>query len=115
MNLTCDICRDLIGLYKDKIASEDTVKAVNQHLKDCPDCRKYYQSYDSVKWTDTESCTVPINEEYHIKHYHDVSKRLQKRYHLYTSVVSALTLASVALITVNLVKFVKHVKTDGNG
>lgn len=112
MILTCDMCRDMVGLYKDKVASEDTVRAVNLHLKNCPSCREYYQSYDSMKQMDAENYSVPINEEYHIKHYNDISKRLRKRYHINTSIVSALTLASAAFIVINIVKFINNRNTE---
>lgn len=42
MKITCDIALDLIGLYLDGVASPDSKKAVEEHLKDCESCRKYY-------------------------------------------------------------------------
>lgn len=35
---TCDICRDLIPLVKDGVASADSENAVKIHLKNCPKC-----------------------------------------------------------------------------
>lgn len=35
---TCDICRDLIPLVKDGVASADSENAVRIHLKSCPVC-----------------------------------------------------------------------------
>ncbi|NLB20571.1 MAG: zf-HC2 domain-containing protein, partial [Clostridium sp.] len=43
-NITCDICQDLMPLVKDGIASEDSTKAVKDHLKTCPACSKLYQN-----------------------------------------------------------------------
>ena len=40
--ITCDICMDLIPLVKDGIASEDSRVAVEEHIKDCPDCAAAY-------------------------------------------------------------------------
>lgn len=42
MKITCDIALDLIGLYLDGEASPDSKMAVEEHLKDCESCRKYY-------------------------------------------------------------------------
>lgn len=40
--ITCDICMDLIPLVKDGIASEDSRKAVEQHIKSCEHCQALY-------------------------------------------------------------------------
>ena len=38
---TCDICRDLIPLVKDGVASADSEAAVKRHIENCPDCSEY--------------------------------------------------------------------------
>lgn len=45
MRLRCDIVMDLMGLYADGAASEDTVQAVEEHLAECPMCRQFYKQY----------------------------------------------------------------------
>lgn len=40
--ISCDICMDLIPLVKDGVASEESCQAVREHLKECEECRKYY-------------------------------------------------------------------------
>ena len=42
--LTCDICRDLIPLVVDGVASEDSEAAVKAHVGTCAECRDLYQS-----------------------------------------------------------------------
>ncbi len=39
MDLSCDMCMDLLPLVQDGIASEDSCQAVQQHLAHCPQCR----------------------------------------------------------------------------
>lgn len=41
-NITCDMCRDLMPLVKDGIASEDSRLAVEEHIKTCENCKKLY-------------------------------------------------------------------------
>lgn len=41
--LTCDICIDLMPLVQDGVASNDSVAAVEEHLKYCPECRALYE------------------------------------------------------------------------
>lgn len=41
-NISCDVIRDLIPLVKDNIASEDSIKAVNEHIITCEECRNIF-------------------------------------------------------------------------
>lgn len=36
--ITCEICRDLIPLVQDGVASADSETAVREHIKDCKEC-----------------------------------------------------------------------------
>lgn len=38
MKLNCDIVQDLLPLYQDEACSEATMAAVEEHLKECPEC-----------------------------------------------------------------------------
>lgn len=40
--ITCDICRDLIPLVKDGIASEDSRIVVEEHILECETCKALY-------------------------------------------------------------------------
>ena len=44
MKMTCEIIRDLIPMYVDGTASEETGILVKQHLKECFECDKYCRS-----------------------------------------------------------------------
>ena len=52
--ITCDICRDLIPLVQDEIASDDSKKAVEEHISECAECRMYYNSGEQVPSSDLE-------------------------------------------------------------
>lgn len=41
--LSCRITQDLILLYTDGVCSQESRQAVEEHLKQCPSCRKYLQ------------------------------------------------------------------------
>lgn len=43
-DLTCAVVRDLLPSYIDKLTSEETNKALEQHLKGCADCRNVLSS-----------------------------------------------------------------------
>ena len=40
--ISCDICTDLIPLVKDEVASEDSKKAVLEHINTCEKCKNLY-------------------------------------------------------------------------
>lgn len=40
--ITCDICRDLLPLVKDGVASADSEAAVLRHTQGCPECAKLF-------------------------------------------------------------------------
>lgn len=42
--ISCDICKDLIPLVKDGIASADSCLAVKEHMEECVTCKKLYES-----------------------------------------------------------------------
>jgi len=42
MKYPCDLIRDIMPLYHDEVASEESRKAVEEHLEECSACREYY-------------------------------------------------------------------------
>jgi Predicted integral membrane protein len=53
---------DCVAIYKDGLASEATKKAVDAHLKECADCRKYYKQYDSINSLNTKSQNIDSDD-----------------------------------------------------
>ena len=47
----CEIVRDLSVLYFEKSINEESQKFVEEHLKDCEDCRKFYKTITKMKKT----------------------------------------------------------------
>lgn len=39
MSKNCDMIKDLLPLYADDVCSDESRKAVEEHIKDCPDCK----------------------------------------------------------------------------
>ena len=44
MKITCNVIRDLLPLAAEELASPDSMEVVREHLEDCEDCRKTYES-----------------------------------------------------------------------
>lgn len=43
--ISCDVVLDLVAIYKDGYASDDTRALVRSHLRTCPSCRRLYAEY----------------------------------------------------------------------
>lgn len=41
MNIKCEVIRDLLPLYVDGVASEESRALIEEHLQECADCREY--------------------------------------------------------------------------
>lgn len=42
MRYPCNLIKDILPLYHDGVASEESKKAVQEHFAECSDCRSYY-------------------------------------------------------------------------
>lgn len=58
--ITCNVITDILPLYVDGIVSEDTRDLVMQHLSDCPECRKKYESMCANLSIPMDSNTKPL-------------------------------------------------------
>jgi uncharacterized protein YpmB len=47
MEKTCDIIKDLLPLYLDNVCSEDSKRAVEEHIATCENCRRELEAYRS--------------------------------------------------------------------
>lgn len=95
MNLSCDIVMDLIPLYKDKLASPDSVKSIESHLKTCPSCRTYYKKYNPS--TSFPSYNVPVPSIESKKSFESIRKKLQKRHNISVATIGSIVLLSVSV------------------
>lgn len=43
MSVTCNTARDLIPLCADNTACADSIALVEEHIRTCPDCAKFYE------------------------------------------------------------------------
>lgn len=49
MKVPCGVVRDLLPLYAEDLAGEESRALVEEHLADCPDCRKQYEDMKQPK------------------------------------------------------------------
>lgn len=96
MSLNCDVVMDCVALYKDGAVSEGTKKAVDAHIKECPDCRKYYKQYDSINTLAASRQNVDLDDT--TEKFAALSASLQKRRRFFAacfSLFAAITIFSL--------------------
>lgn len=55
--ISCDICKDLIPLVKDGIASTDSTNAVKNHISECSKCYKSFEDINKFdEFNEDEIC-----------------------------------------------------------
>jgi predicted anti-sigma-YlaC factor YlaD len=47
--MTCEVIMDLIPMYADKSASEETRILVENHIKECPSCKSFLKSCNKTE------------------------------------------------------------------
>ncbi len=67
-NIDCDIVCDLLPLYYDNVVSETTSAAVEEHLKECEECSREYDSlFSKIPQKETVSTKDSFNKMMKIK------------------------------------------------
>ncbi len=90
MKICCNIIRDLLPLYIDKVESEESRAAIKEHMKVCPDCRRYYKSI--IRTLNIEKKAVrDANSHIISDDYKKISRKIKQRRGAYTG-AAALTL-----------------------
>ena len=71
MKLSCNVIKDLLPLYVEKITSEDSDRLVEEHLAECAECTEWEQKLKEVALMDMG--------DLEINHLKIVKKDMQKR------------------------------------
>lgn len=90
MKTECDIVKDLLPLYVEKIASEASNRAVEEHLQECEQCSKIYQ----------EMKTSDLNVQYDRKPAESFQKYVKKEKRKFEIKAAVITAAVILLIVV---------------
>lgn len=114
--MTCEIVKDLIPMYVDKTASEETSEAVRAHIKTCSDCRDFCRfcraAEDKLRYVKNDNIAHFIKEKEAANEieekYASLSKKLKRRKTLHI-IFSALVVAGLAAyVVVDLINSAKN-------
>lgn len=89
--IKCSVIQDLLPLYIDDVVSDDTKTLVNEHLRNCEDCKKEYDQME-------ETLYVPIENKATL--FSQLNKRWnRKKWRLIFGSVLATTLLGFAVFS----------------
>lgn len=112
MKYPCNIIQDLLPLYHDKVCSEESRRAVQQHLPECEACRDYLAALDrpDAAFASPEE----TSEEQKAASFRSFHQRIEKKQRLFAAACGAAVLLAVLLATGILRTFTKTVVCDDN-
>ena len=103
--MNCNIARDLLASYNDGLLEEETVKDLEAHLKDCPECRKLNELYAADIETKNDKKSKVTKE----KAFKKVKRKLRKNRII---AVVSITLASLLMLGAVILSIGQVVKND---
>lgn len=106
MSISCNIIKDLLPLYHDKVCSEETKRAVEEHIKTCPSC---WEEYDKMLASD--GIVRSVYDEEHEKKIAESYKKVRRKNMIKTIMASCLALILVGVLALGVVGCVKIYKT----
>jgi len=106
MSLNCEIVLDLAGRYFDGTASAETSRAVKEHLRECPDCSRFYRHFGLLR--KQRKMSSKHDEAVAVNNYSALADKIRMRKMLMTLGVAVYTAVLAAVFTVVLI--VEHKK-----
>lgn len=81
-NITCDIIEDLLPLYHDNVCSNDSKIIVEEHLKNCPQCKSCLECIHNEVFQNA----INLNEnQENVSALKTFKRKLKKRYCYFSS------------------------------
>lgn len=118
MEITCDMAMDLAELYLSGAASEDSANAVKAHLKNCAECRRFYEDCkkslkNEQKSGERDFSLLGINEERISEEAVRLSERIRKRRMLTQIVNSTFLAAGAAMLAAGIITAISSKNSHG--
>jgi len=96
MKYDCEVIKDLLPIYKDGVSDEKSNEVIEEHLKECEACKKYWDAINKSEITLPEA---PVIENASIV---DYGKRIKKkRKVVFTTVVSIIAVLLLGMNTID--------------
>ena len=109
MKMSCNIIRDLLPLYIDNVCSLESREMIEEHLKECSECKAYMESMSVDAPKEKELIQIdPINESRKASSFRDIKKKIQQRLIL-TATITALVIVCVSFAVIGGLKSVDRI------
>lgn len=105
MNYPCELIKDIIPLYCDRIASKESQKAVEEHLMSCTECKQYYESMCSAD--KLEEVVINRIDARAAESYKNLRKKLMKKYLKLLGIILLIIFAIIFAVYVAVVVYLK--------
>lgn len=95
MKLTCNIIEDIMPLVAEDLASDDTVRLVEDHIESCPRCKKEYTELKSSKINHNsinKTEAIPLES---------IKRKLKIR-NIYIGFLSSLIICLLSILIINI-------------
>ena len=98
MKLLCEIVQDLLPLYEDGLCSEASQTSIEEHLKECQECRELLESMREFSEPDIAEIVASKEEQIVAKSFRKVRRRWG------TSLVAMLLILPMLVMSVNQIR-----------
>ena len=80
MKTECSVVRDLLPLYIENMVSEETTQYINEHLKNCDDCKAELTNLkEGVELSTIETRVAPTSDD--VKPFKKMMKRMNRQFY----------------------------------
>ncbi len=109
MKYPCNVIRDLLPLYVDEVCSIESRKMIEEHLKECSECKAYMESMsDDVPKENKIIRVDPENENRKASSLRNIKKKIQRK-QIFTAVITALIIGCVSIAVIGGLKRTKRI------
>lgn len=112
MKYPCDMIQDLLPLYLDGVCSEESKKAVEQHLSECSACKKLYDAMREADGIDRDTYN-PERELQKAASFRAVKKRILRK-QILAAVIAAIVLISITFFGIGVLKSTVEISFNEN-
>lgn len=96
----CDIVRDLVKSYNNKIIAESSKKIVDAHIKDCNNCKKYYNLINERFSNESKKDKIEI----------DFLKKIRKKFNILKLILIIICIVIISVVVCGIVRYQKNEK-----
>ena len=93
--ISCNVCKDLLPVYIDRLCSEESEQLVENHMADCDDCRNTYEAM-------REDVDVPKIEKEEKDKTDEFKLNLNKKWHRFVT-TRAIVISSISIVSLSAI------------